>query len=190
MDSKPGLTLLEFLVAFAIFGIISVLVGTVYVTHFRIFSNQNTAIDVSTQNRIALDEVISQVRQSQSVVATCPSCAGDTTSPTVLVLQLWPINSSGEPLDPGTGTNYDYIVFKQDATDTKKLVKITYPHATSTRTVGTHSVAQNLTNLQFTYDNADPTLVTEITIAVTTSATALNKTQTLTETAKAILRNK
>lgn len=187
---KGGFTLLEFLVAFAILGIISVIVGSIYLTHFRIFSNQNTAIDVSTQNKIALEEITTQIRQSQSIVSTCTLCADDTTSATVLVLRLWPIDSAGEPLDPGTGTNYDYIVFKRDAMDNKKLLKITYPYSSSTRPPGTHIVAVSLSALQFAYDNGDPTLASEVSVTVTTTANSLNRAQTTTDMSKVILRNK
>ena len=161
--------------------------ASVYIAHFRLFSNQNTAIDVASQNKLALDEIVNQIRQSQSVVTTCADCAGDTTSATVLVLQLWPQDASDEPLDNG---NYDYIVYKRDATDNTKLVRKIVADASSSRTSGTKIIATTISDLQFTYDNANPTQAGEVTTSVTTTATSQGKTQTTTQKAKAVLRNK
>lgn len=179
----------EFLIAFGILGIVSTMVAAVYLAHFRLFSNQNTAIDVSTQNRLALDEAINQIRQSESVVATCPSCGSDTTGATTLIIRLWPLDSSGEPIDPA-GTNYDYIVYKRCTCDSTQLIRITYPYAGSSRKSGTRVVAVNLSDLQFTYDNATPAQAAQVTVTVTTTATTGGKTQTSTESVKADLRNK
>jgi len=192
MDSKPilnlhGFTIIELITGLAIIGLVSILVASVYIAHFRLFSNQNTAIDVASQNKLALDEIVNQIRQSQSVVTTCADCAGDTTSATVLVLQLWPQDASDEPLDNG---NYDYIVYKRDATDNTKLVRKIVADASSSRTSGTKIIATTISDLQFTYDNANPTQAGEVTTSVTTTATSQGKTQTTTQKAKAVLRNK
>ncbi|OGD94355.1 hypothetical protein A2697_00020 [Candidatus Curtissbacteria bacterium RIFCSPHIGHO2_01_FULL_41_44] len=192
MDSKPilnlhGFTIIELITGLAIIGLVSILVASVYIAHFRLFSNQNTAIDVASQNKLALDEIVNQIRQSQSVVTTCADCAGDTTSATVLVLQLWPQDASDEPLDNG---NYDYIVYKRDATDNTKLVRKIVADASSSRTSGPKIIATTISDLQFTYDNANPTQAGEVTTSVTTTATSQGKTQTTTQKAKAVLRNK
>lgn len=183
-----GASLIELLVGFSIFGILSILVATIYFAHIRLFSNQNTLINVASQNRLALDEMANQIREGQSVVASC--CSGEITSSTVLVLQLWPINASGEPIDFG-GAAYDYVIYKLDPSDTKKLIKTTNPFFSS-RPGGQDTLATDVaTNgLQFVYDNADPTLATSIKITLTTSALSGNKTHTTTQTVEVGLRNK
>lgn len=189
MESKPGISFAEYMVAFAILGIISLTAVGIYVAHFRLFTNQNTAIDVNTQGKMALGDITNQLRQSESIVSTCPSCDSDTTGATSLILRLWPIDASLEPIDPA-GSNYDYILYKRNPGDTTKLVRITYPYATSSRKSGTHVIAVNIDDLQFTYDNATPALAAQVTVTVTTTATAGSKTQTYTDSAKANLRNK
>lgn len=179
-----GLTIVEITVGLALIGIISLLVTTIYFTHIRLFGSQTTLIDVASQNRLALDEITNQIRQSQAVAT---SVDGDTTSATVLVLQLWPLDASGEPLDSG---NYDYIIYKRDSTDNTKLIRKIVADATSSRTSGTKTIASAISDLQFTYDNADPTLVLEVTVTLTTTGNANGKTQTTTQSAKAMLRNK
>lgn len=185
---RGAVTLIELLTSFSIIGVISVLVGAIYVAQFRIFSNQNTAIDVSTQNRLALTDISNHVRQSESIVAGCPSCGSDATSAAILILRLWPLDSAGEPIDPA-GTNYDYIEFKKDATNTK-LHRITYAYSGSTRKSGTRVVATDLSNLTFEYDNGTPSDAGQVTTTISTTITTGTKTQTVTESDKANLRNK
>lgn len=187
--NKRGFTLVELITGLAIGGFVLAIVASIYLSHFRLFSNQNTAIDAATQNKLAFDEITNQIRQSQAIVSTCASCGGDTTGADILVLQLWPLDASGDPLDP-QGTNYDYIEYRRDPTTPTKLIRKTYPYATSSRKSGTRIVATNVSALTFAYDNADPTLALEITTNVTTTAIANGKTQTTVQSAKAILRNK
>ncbi len=181
--------MIDLLTGLAVGGFVLVVVASIYLAHFRLFSNQNTAIDAATQNKLALDEITNQIRQSQAVVSTCASCGGDTTGANILVLRLWPLDGSGDPQDPA-GSNYDYIEYRLDSTSPTNLIRKTFPYNTSTRKSDTRIVATNVSNLTFSYDNADPTLALEITTDVTTAKTANGKAQTIDQSAKAILRNK
>lgn len=191
MDSRlKGFTLVEVLVGFGLVGIVSVLVAALYFTNFKLFSNQTTSIDVNSQNKIAVDEITNQIRQSQSVAVSC--CSGDTSGVNVLILQLWPLDTNGNPTDPNPF--YDYIVYKIDPSDATRIQKKIVPASGSTRPSSTKVLSTNLaTNgLSFTYapDNANPSTATEITISITTTKTANGKTQTVTQTGNGTLRNK
>jgi hypothetical protein len=187
--SLKAFTLIEIVTGFALVGLVSILIATLYFAHFRLFSNQNTSIEVSTQNRLAIDEIVNQVRESQSVVDTCTGCSGDTTSSTVLVLRLWRLDSNGEPTEP-TGSEYDYVIYKRDPSDTTNLIKKTVPDPTSSRQTLTKIIATRVSDLQFAYDNTNPDLITEISVTLTNSSTVNNKVQTTTQSSTAILRNK
>lgn len=189
MDSsyQKGISLIEVLVGLAVFGFVSVLVASLYFAQFKLFSNQNTAIDVSSQNKLVLDDITNQIRESQGIAANC--CGGDTTSSAVLVLQLWPLNAISEPFQPA-GNAYDFVVYKRDQADTTKLVKRVVPDTASTRQSKTTVLSTTISNLNFTYDNADPTLASQITVDVTNSQTNLGKTHTISQSASAVLRNK
>lgn len=184
-----GISFAEYMVAFAIFAIISMTAAGIYFAHFRLFTNQNTAIDINTQQKMALSDITNQLRQSESIVANCSSCGSDATNATTLILRFWPIDASFEPFDPA-GSNYDYMVYKRNPNDTTQLTRITYPNASSSRKSGTHVVAISIGDLQFTYDNATPSEAAQVTVTVTTTATNSGKTQTVTDSAKADLRNK
>lgn len=188
---RPGFTIVEILTGVSIIGLVSFLVASIYFAHFRLFSNQNTAIDVASENKLALDEITNQIRESEAIVDICPNCSTDVTGADKLILRLWPLNSSGEPQDPGTSA-YDYIIYKLDPSDLTKLIKITLPDTTipSSRSSGSKLIATKLSSLQFGYDNIDPTLASEVTVTITTTGTSTSKTHTYTQSGKAVLRNK
>ncbi|MBI2012615.1 prepilin-type N-terminal cleavage/methylation domain-containing protein [Candidatus Curtissbacteria bacterium] len=189
IHKKQGFTLIELLAGLAVGGFVIVIIASIYMAHFRLFSDQNTAIDTATQNKLALDEITNQIRQAQAVVSTCASCNPDTTGVNILILQIWPLDESGDPKDPGA-SNYDYIEYRKDPADPAKLIRKTFPHPSSSRQSGTRVVATAIESLSFTYDNADPAQALEVTTAVTTTGTAGGKTQITSQSAKAILRNK
>src|SRR3990167_7272668 len=69
----PGLTLVELITSFAILGVLSLMIGSVYLAHFRLFSSQSTSIDTSAQNKTAIEEISNQIRESNGVALNCPS---------------------------------------------------------------------------------------------------------------------
>lgn len=185
-----GFTLIELLPGIALAGFVLLLVASIYLAHFRLSSDQNTAIDTSVQNKLAFDEITNQIRQSQAVVATCAPCGSDTTGTNILILQLWPLDQNNDPQDP-SGTNYDYIEYKLNPANSTQLIRKIFPSSISTRTAQTRIVATNISSLTFGYDNADPTQAIEITTTITTTKKTINgKAQTTTQSANAILRNK
>lgn len=186
---RAAVSLIELVTGFAIVGLVSILVASIYFAHFRLFSNQNNAIDVSSQNKIALSEITNQIKESDTVVSTCTNCGGDTTSATVLVIRLWPLDVNGDPKDPPDANSYDYVVYKLNAQE-GTLIKKTVAGPSTTRQTQTKIIAAQLSNLGFTYDNVDPVQSTEVTVTVTTTGTSNGKTQTTTESDKAVLRNK
>src|SRR3989338_6974207 len=187
--SGAGYTLTELLIGFSIIGLVSILVAAVYFAHSRLFSTQNTSIDVASQNRLALDEMTNQIRESQAVVATCTLCPPDSTSDTVVILQIWPIDSAGELFQP-TGSDYDFIVYKRNISD-NTLVKKIIPGSTSQRRAGEKIIATDVSGLTFNYDDyANPSSTSQVMINLTTSANSGGKTITSNQTSKAVLRNK
>ena len=186
--TKPGISIIEIVSVSAIVGLISILVASIYFAHFRLFSGQNNAIEVSSQNKIALSELTNQIKESESVVSTCTNCGGDTTSSAVLVLRLWPLDASENPLDPPDESSYDYVVYKRD--ENTRLIKKTVPGPSTSRQSQTKIIASQLSALSFTYDNGDPNLASEVTVQISTSGTSNGKTQTINQSDRAVLRNK
>ncbi len=206
-DLLRGMSVVEITAAIGIIGIISIMVVSIYFAHFRLFSNQSKTIDVANETRIALDAITNQIRESSAVVSSCPvgspynGCGGATTSSTAtscnnttsysakVVLQLWPLDSNGNPTDPGS-SNYDYVVIKKDDLENTKLKMITYPSSISSRKPSSLILSDEISCLSFTFDNADPTQASEVTAGITNTTTQFGKTYIQAQETKAVIRNK
>lgn len=187
---RQGLTLVELLVSLSLTGIVTLLILTVYNAYFKLFTNQIGSTDVIGQNQIATQEIINQIRQSQSVILTCPDniCQADNTGQNVIVLELWSLDAGGN----ATSAAFDYFVYRTDANDSTSLIKKIYADPSSSRKTAqriiTHSL-QPSNGLSFSYNPAVPD-TTQVTITLSTTGTLNGKTQTSTKTATAGLRNK
>jgi len=186
--NAAAFTLIEILIGVVLLAVIGLIVGSILISHLKLFNNVKQLIDISSSNKLALDELITQIREGQSIVSTCSGCGGDTTSATKLVLQLLPLDANKDPFEP-TAT-YDYVIYKRDPIDSKKLIKKTIADTTSSRTSSTKIMASDISGLAFTYNNADPTLANEVAVTVANTLTVANKTQSVTQQIKAVLRNK
>ena len=189
MKNKNGISILEIIIGMFIFSLISVLAIGIYTSHFKVYSNQNSHIDVASQSKIGIDEIVNQIRQSQSIVNTCSACGSDITSSTVLVLQLWPLDTNGDPKDPTTN-DYDYIVYKKNPADLTQITRRILPNVASNRQGSTTIIANNVSSLNFAYNNGTPSATSQVTITVITSKLSFGKTQTSTQVKNADLRNK
>ncbi|PIR99270.1 hypothetical protein COT87_00345 [Candidatus Collierbacteria bacterium CG10_big_fil_rev_8_21_14_0_10_44_9] len=189
MGFKKGLALPELLIGLAITAGIGIIILAIYISQYKLFNKQSSLIDVATQNKLALDEMVKTIRESQSLVTSC--CSSETTSSEELVLQIWPLNASGEPTDPTSG--YDYIIYKRDPNNNTKLLRKIVPTPGSTRPASEKIIAVNIGtdsgDINFNY-GADPAAASQIDITLKTTQTILGQTQSTTHTATAVLRNK
>ena len=202
LNAKRGLSLVEVLIGMAILAFISLMVGSVYLAHFRLFSNQSTSIDVASQNRIALDEIINQIREGNGVsqTASVNGCGGAKTSGTspspTVVVKLWPLDTTtGDPFDPGSSapdTDYDYVLYCVDSNNSfHKVIQKQTTGTASKRTDLDKILATGAKTLQFTYDLAPPD-TTQVVVQLAIEAKNYDKKQIFStdQTGKAVLRNK
>jgi len=189
---RPGLSLLELQIVIAIFGGISLLTGAVYFAYTRLINEEKTTIEVASQNRNAIDEMTNQIREAQSVAMDCTICGTvSDSSPTVLILALWPIDASGNLFQPAAG-EYDYMVYKLDSTpNDKNLLKQIIPNGTTSSRINASKIlSSDVKTILFEYNNASPALASEVTITLTNEKTSFVKTHTYSQQSKASLRNK
>lgn len=195
-----GLSLPELLIAAGIASILVLIIGSAYSSHIKIVSNQNTVIDISTQNQIGLNEIINEIRESSSVVDSCCTSPGpeQVTGTNKIVLQIWPLNTtSGEPQEPPASpasTDYDYIVYERDSEKqalTKKIIPCSGT-CTSKRGSLNKLIAARVASLSFEYSPNSPSssAAEEVTVTVTTTKTDIGKDFSNTQSAKATIRNK
>src|SRR3990167_6729571 len=179
----PALSLPELLIAVVIIAIISTLVGAIFLSHAKIFSDQKTQVYVSSQNRLGLDEMVNQTKEASSV-DTCPAgtCGVGAVSPTntLMVLKIWSIDVSGNPID----TSFDYIVYQRNSSP-RTVTKSVYKAAgTYRQTVTNKIISADAINLLFTY-NSLPPATTQVTIQLDNETNSLRVNRTISQTAKA-----
>ena len=190
---RPALTLVELQIAVAISAGITLLIGSIYFAYTRLFANDKVSIHVASENRIAIDEITNQIRESPGVSTNCTICGGQTTSSqTVLILKIWPIDANGETFEP-TSSEYDYIVYKLDSTpNDKNLIKQIFPNGVnSNRVQSTKILATDTKTLLFEYDSPlNLSNSANVTVTLTSEAKSFTKTYTVSQSSKSVLRNK
>jgi len=182
-----GLTTVELIVAATIMAVVLIVAAEVLISNIKLFNRGSSFIELTSTNKIALDEIVNQIRQSQSVVNSCTQCGTDTTGTNTLILRLWPTGSGADPLGNG---NYDYIVYKIDPNDNTKIRKLIYPDASSQRNSSDKIIGTNTSNLEFTYANADPALSSSVKVKIKNTTIVNGASQEIEREAKAVLRNK
>ena len=193
--SHPGISTLEILIVLVLLAITSLFVYALFSAQIRLFLTQVLRIDVSSQNKIALTDITNQTRQAESISLDCPKpplgpCDPQENTATGInsvVYRLPGLDSSGAPTD----SFFDYLVYKQVGTN---LVRIIYPSTSpaSTRPATNDIIATDLAptgGISFAYNNADPAQANQVTATVTTIKTESGKTQSITQSANATIRN-
>ena len=209
MTTSPGLTLVELLIGMTILAFVSLMVGSVYLAHFRLFSNQSTNIEVSNKSRIALDEMVNQIKEGSAVstssIAGCT--AQKTTATDSIVVKLWPLDpTNSEPYDPGDNPDsyFDLVLYCQDSNN--YLHKVTVPTNQglgSKRTSLDKILSTNVSQITLTYccdgsggtiamPGGDTAQISQVQIRLVVSSANFDKRQTYStdQTATAVLRNK
>lgn len=184
---NSGLTTTELLVATAIMAVIIIVAAGVLIGNVNLFTRGSSLIDITNNNKIALDEIVNEIRQSESVVNSCTPCGADMSNPSTLILRQWPLDNDGNPINNG---NFDFIIYKRDPSDNSKIRKIVYPDPTSDRSSSNKIIGSNTSSLTFTYNNSDPSLSTNVLVKIKNNTTSNGVNQEIEREAKAVLRNK
>jgi len=178
-----GMALVEALVVLAVFLLISAAMLGLYVQHGRLYSLGQAQFETVSSARGALNGISAYTVQARRVVtSTVIASIVYTTGTSTLALELPAINGSGDIIN---GV-FDYVVFYGSG-DT--LQRILAPNAASARVGATRLLADNVTGLVFSYDNADVNLVKKVIVSVTSTAGSGTVTEEHHESGEFILRN-
>ena len=189
---KKGLSLIELQIAMAIFVALIVVVGSAYYATTKLFNEEREIMNITSQNRIAVDNITNQVREAVSVVTGCTVCGVSTESDaTTLIISLWPIDVDGTAFEP-TGNEFDYLVYRLDSSpnDTNLLLEIFPNGTTSSRITTSKILAVDTKTILFEYDNVDSAQATQVTLTITNETDTFTRTHSITETVTVRLRNK
>ncbi len=171
-NNSRGFSIVETVVVVFIFGLIVVVIYTVYSNYSGVIGTQEALMDTAGSLSATMVDIEKSVNQADKVVSTHTfSDTTVTSTSTSLVVEMPAVDASGNIV-----TNiYDYIGYYATGT---KAVRVVDAAASSSRQTSSRSFSQTLSALKFTYDNSDLTLVTNITVDATTSTVVKQKTIT------------
>ncbi|MBI4049545.1 MAG: four helix bundle protein [Candidatus Doudnabacteria bacterium] len=178
-NTSSGFTLIEIIVVVAMFAMTMLILADLFVGQNQIYRTQTAELNVTSDARVALDEVDAAVRAADVVAGSFGSF---TTGPQTLVLQIPAINASNQII----AATYDYMVYYLNGTNFFRQI---IPNAASSRSAQTKKLASNVTGLLFSYDNADLAAVKQVATDVTVQETASRYTRSITLSSKSKLRN-
>lgn len=179
-----GYTMIELIMVIGLIGLIGLLATYISFGNFRLFRNQDTEIEISSQNRLVLDEVLNSVREAVSVESSFND--GTTTYTTdndSIVLKFHSVDLDHNIID----NEYDRIIYWLDNTDTLK--RAISPSVSSSRLASSKPVSVIVDTINFSYDSADFNEISYVTVTLTTSKNQLGQTKNITVSGEAQLRN-
>lgn len=178
---NKGFTLVEVLVVSAILLLIVGFLGYLSIKHFWIYNSQVSELDIEHGARTTLDDIDNHVRGAYRVAS---SYSGYTSGSQTLVLQLPSVDSSNQII---SGT-YDYVVFYLSS---GSLVRQVFPDPSSSRIAAAKTLTDGVDGdtFSFSYDNADYSLVKQVTTTITITKGNPNQKRSITLSSKSSLRN-
>lgn len=159
--TEYGMTLVEILIALAIFAVLMLFLANSFVNYYDSFNYLQATTGVSQSTGLFINAVSNSIRQASKII-TSRSFSGTTytTDDTTLVLQIPSIDASSNVIS----ATYDYMVFYLDGGNIYWLIEA---DAASFRGSSLQKLGSDITSLSFTYDNQDLSAATKADISVT-----------------------
>lgn len=179
MSNQRGFTLTEMLLVIVLVGVAGSVVVDLFIGQNRIYKLETAELNITNDARTALDDIDNYVRPATRVLADYDTY---TTDAETLVLQIQSVNGANQLV----AAAFDHVVFYLDGTN---LYREVFPHASSARVATVKKLASNVTGLVFSYNNANFTLVTEVTTDLTLEEEAGMHNKSITISSESTLRN-
>ena len=174
-----GFTLIEMLVVIALVAVVGIMVAEMFFGQHKLYQAQFSELIVLNDARSALDEIDNYVRGANHVLDVYNTFTSDSDT---LILQVQSIDATNQ-LVPGA---YDVVVFYLQAGG---LYREVIPNVASVRPATIKQLAGNVTALNFVYNDANFTLVSEVNTTLTATNTNPTQTRSATISSKSHLRN-
>jgi hypothetical protein len=183
-SKQLGFSFAEAIFVVAALIIILVTLLLIYNNYTKIFGYQQALISTADSARITMNELQKFTQQSDKILSS-HSFSGITrsSSQNTLVLEVPSIDNSGNILNG----KYDFVAFYTSGTI---LNELTQADTSSNRPSGVKELSNTVSSLEFTYNNANPELATEVDVDLETQATSRQQTAAYNLYQKIYLRNK
>ena len=181
--TEYGMTIIEVLIAMAIFAILMLFLSNSFVNYYDAFNNLQATTSVSQNTGIFINSVGNAIRQASEILAS-RSFSGTTytTNSTTLVLEIPAIDASSNVI---SGT-YDYMLFYLQNGNIYWLIEA---DPSSSRDSSFQQLSTNISNLSLIYDNANLSVATKVDISITAEKSYKDKLFQSTLNQQVYLRN-
>lgn len=152
-----GVTIIETVVVLSIFAVASIVIGSLYIGHSRLYSAENGAANVKMQKSIFIKNIM-EAAESASGIAAARSFGGiaRASSSSTVILELPAVDANGNILPE----KFDYEVFYREG---NKVFAETSADAASSRKNLKRRLSDTAKNLIFQYNSALPQDATVVT---------------------------
>lgn len=192
MKSKGGFTLLEVMVVVAIIALTGLYLGQIYTNYIRLYALENVKVDLSLATQAALSDLGAGIREAVTALATSTILGMDFTSGgQTLILNVPAFTYVGDEEEKQIISDvYDRVVYYLSTTTPARLNKMVEPAPQSKRVSQIKILAGDVNLLNFEYNPAPPQEAKDIVATLALSRVVYGRTQTVTSTLRAVLRNK
>lgn len=179
-----GFSLMEVLVAVALFVLLMAALVSLYLGYTSLFVLEQMRFTLGTSANIALSEMEEATRQARQVLSS-RVLSGDTytTDADTLVLELPSVTADGTVVSG----SFDYVAFYVSGT---ALYRLRDADDASARESGIRQLGGEVSAFALTYDTADPSEATEVSVDLTLALQKGQHSSTLHTQQEVYLRNK
>jgi len=183
---NSGFTLLEIVIALAIFVIIALVIASAFVSHYRLFNFSSVQSDLKSQSISILDRISRVANESSAIAASHDFGSLTLTSTsTTIVFQLPAKDASGNIIL----STYDYIAFNKSTTSTI-LYEYVDAAAGSIRKTAGKTLSTIVANVIFRYNSSVAANSTNAEALLTLVKTLSGQEKSYTNSTTIYLRNK
>ena len=171
-SNKKGFSLVEALLAIAIFIFILLALVIIYASYTKVYNYQQETVRVAGSARLAMNEIQSHALQASHIVQD-RSFSGTVygSDEDALVLEIPAIDESGDIISG----QFDWVVFYKSGNSLYRLVEA---DADSRRTSGLTELSGAVETLSFSYNNADLSLASQVEMDIQVRTTTRGQTIT------------
>ena len=161
-----GFTLVEMVIVLLVMAILLLGFLMLYDWHTKIYNYEVAFVRVTSASRSSLQTLSSNASQAHQVLA---SSSGYSSGSQTLILQLPSVDNTGELI----AGKWDTMIFYASSTN---FYFSAQPDASSARPAGIKLLSDSLNSLTFTYNNADVTQATKVTVDMDNRLQVRNQT--------------
>ncbi|MDQ3018889.1 MAG: prepilin-type N-terminal cleavage/methylation domain-containing protein [bacterium] len=163
---QQGFTLIEVVIVTFLFSILLLGLMSLYDWHQKVYMLEQAEVQATGSVRSAMNNMSRYIAQGREIDSS-RTINGTTynTSSSSIIVEIPSLSASGDVVNGG----FDYVVYYLSGTN---LYQVIETGSGSVRIGGTKQLSSAMESLTFTYNNADPTIASQVIIDMQARATA------------------